>query len=423
MLIPSIDIQGGEVVQLIGGKERALAAGTPDEVAARFGRLGPMAVIDLDAAMGTGSNRDAIAALCSRYRCRVGGGIRDEETARFWLDAGAEQIIIGTAARPEFLSRLPKERVCVALDAMNDEVVVEGWKTPTGKTIEAQMALLSPFVSSFLVTFVEREGRLGGTRLDRVPALKEAACGAKLTIAGGVTTSDEIRQLDRLGADAQVGMAIYTGELSLAEAFAAPLNSDREDGLWPTVVVDPYDRALGFCYSNVESLKASVETGEGTYWSRRRGLWRKGATSGATQEVLEISQDCDRDTLRFRVRQRGTGFCHEETASCWGPVRGLGTLAERIERRQIDAPEGSYTQRLFRDPALLRSKLCEEAGELADAQGVEETVWETADVLYFALTAMAAGGGTLEEVLQVLDLRSKRVSRRPGNAKVQGGVR
>jgi len=83
MLIPSIDIQGGEVVQLIGGKERALAAGTPDEVAARLGRLGPMAVIDLDAAMGTGSNRDAIASLCARYRWRVGGGIRDEETASF----------------------------------------------------------------------------------------------------------------------------------------------------------------------------------------------------------------------------------------------------------------------------------------------------------------------------------------------------
>ena len=91
MLIPSIDIQGGEVVQLIGGEEKALSAGAPRDVAARFGRLGPVAVIDLDAAMGTGSNREAIAELCGKFRCRVGGGIRDIQTARWWLDAGVRR--------------------------------------------------------------------------------------------------------------------------------------------------------------------------------------------------------------------------------------------------------------------------------------------------------------------------------------------
>ena len=422
MLIPSIDIQGGEVVQLIGGEEKALSAGAPRDVAARFGRLGPVAVIDLDAAMGTGSNREAIAELCGKFRCRVGGGIRDIQTARWWLDAGAEHIIIGTAATPEFLSQLPRERVMVALDARNDEVVVEGWKTRTGKRIEEEMERLRPFTSGFLVTFVENEGRLGGTRLDRVPALVEAAGGIRLTIAGGVTTADEIRSLDQLGADAQVGMAIYTGELDLAEAFAAPFSSDRPDGLWPTVVVDPFDRALGLCYSNLESLRKTLETGRGTYWSRRRGLWEKGATSGATQEVLEILPDCDRDTLRFRVRQAGKGFCHLETTSCWGPVRGLATLEQRIMQRIASAPEGSYTRRLFEDPDLLRSKLLEEAGELSDARTEEEIVWETADVLYFTLTSMAVGGATLEDVLAHLEHRSRAVTRRPGNAKPKGGT-
>ena len=150
------------MVQLIGGEERALSAGAPRDIARQFGRLGPIAVIDLDAAMGTGSNREAIAELCVTYRCRVGGGIRDLETARWWLDAGAEKIIIGTAASPELLQHLPRERVMVALDARNDEVVVEGWKTRTGKRIEDEMARLRPYTSGFLVTFVENEGRWVG---------------------------------------------------------------------------------------------------------------------------------------------------------------------------------------------------------------------------------------------------------------------
>ena len=119
-----------------------------------------------------------------------------------------------------------------------------------------------------------------GTNMDAVAELVEAAGSAKLTIAGGVTTADDIRQLDALGADAQVGMALYTKRLDLAEAFAAPMSSDRADGLWPTVVVDEHSRALGLCYSNLESLRCAIQEKRGIYWSRKRGLWRKGATSG-----------------------------------------------------------------------------------------------------------------------------------------------
>ena len=98
MIIPSIDIMGGQAVQLIGGETHALDAGDPFTIAERFGRVGPIAVIDLDAALGQGDNQERIRGLCARYRCRVGGGIRQVETARMWLDAGAEQVIIGTLA-------------------------------------------------------------------------------------------------------------------------------------------------------------------------------------------------------------------------------------------------------------------------------------------------------------------------------------
>ena len=158
MIIPSIDIQGGQAVQLVGGKQLALEAGDPLTVAERFSVAGPLAVIDLDAALGTGDNARVIEQLCRRHRCRVGGGIRSVEAALRWLNAGAEQVILGTAATPEILSQLPRERVMAALDAVDGEVVVEGWTTKTGRGIAERMAELRPYVSGFLVTFVDLFG-------------------------------------------------------------------------------------------------------------------------------------------------------------------------------------------------------------------------------------------------------------------------
>lgn len=417
MLIPSIDLQGGSTVQLVGGEEKALDAGDPRPLAARFGRVGEVAVIDLDAAMGVGSNRALIEDLLRRAPCRVGGGIRDAETARAWLDAGAAKVILGTAATPEVLSKLPPERVIAALDARMGEVVVEGWKTKTGRSVADRMKELEGLVGGFLVTFVEREGRLGGTNLEQIEPLVQAAGSARLTVAGGVTTAQELAAIDAMGADAQVGMALYTGRMRLADAVGAVLRSDRPDGLWPTVVTDEHGVALGLAWSNLDSLHEALERGQGVYHSRKRGLWVKGEGSGATQALLKVSVDCDRDALRFVVRQAGAGFCHEDTWTCWGPAGGLPALARTMAERRERAPAGSYTRRLFDDPGLLRAKLLEEAGELGAAQTREEVIGETADVLYFALAAMTRAGVRLEEVEAELGRRGLRLTRRPGNAK------
>lgn len=418
MIVPSIDLQDGQAVQLVGGKERVLDAGDPRPLATRFGRVGEIAVIDLDAAMGRGSHAALIGELCDLAACRVGGGIRDEATARRWLDAGAAKIILGTAATPELLSKLPRERVIAALDAVDGEVVVHGWTTRTGASIEERLAVLRPHVSGFLITFVEREGRLGGTAMDRVAPLIAAAGDARITFAGGVTTAEEVAELDRLGADAQVGMALYTGRLSLADAFLAPLRTDRADGLVPTVVVDATGQALGLVWSSRESVALALDEGRGVYWSRSRGgIWRKGESSGAVQELLAVSLDCDRDALRFVVRQAGSGFCHEGTWTCWGQGGGLTGLERTLVGRAVSAPAGSYTRRLFDDPGLLASKLREEADELARATTREEVAHEAADVLYFTLARLAAAGVRLDEVERILDRRALAVTRRPGNAK------
>lgn len=417
MIIPSIDLMGGQAVQLIGGEKKAIEAGDPLPIAERFALAGEIAVIDLDAALGSGDNEALVRELVSKFPCRVGGGIRDYDAAVRWLDAGARKVILGTAAKPELLSRLPRERVVAALDARHGEVVVEGWRKGTGRTVLEGIEALKPHVGGFLITFVEREGRMGGMEAERVARVVEAAGDVRVTVAGGVATAEDVALVDRGGADVQVGMALYSGQMELADAIAAPLRTDRSDGLWATVVVDQHGRALGLAWSDLESVREAVRRRKGVYHSRSRGLWVKGETSGNAQELLRIDLDCDRDALRFVVRQGGDGFCHEATWTCWGDDSGLPRLFRRLVERRDDAPSGSYTKRLFADPELLRSKLIEEAHELADARSTSEIAAEAADLIYFAFVTMAAQDVTLEEVEQVLEGRSSKLTRRPGDAK------
>lgn len=415
MIVPSIDIMGGEVVQLIGGEELALTSGDPFELLDRFSLVGEVAVIDLDRARGEGNNTELIRDLCRRGPVRVGGGIRDEAAAIEWLDAGARRVIIGTAASPELVARLPADRVIVALDNRDGEVLTHGWRETSGRDVFDRIEELLGLCGGFLVTAVEREGRLTGVDLAHAKRLVDATGEARLTIAGGVNSAEEIAALDAIGADAQVGMALYTGGLSLADSMAAIL--DSSGGLWPTVVVDEHGVGLGLAWSDGESLTTAIETRRGVYHSRRRGLWFKGETSGATQELLSIDLDCDRDALRFRVRQSGSGFCHLDTRTCWGEDRGLGALDRTIESISVERPDGSNTVKLLDDSALLASKLTEEATELGSAASHDEVVSETADLLYFALAKARSAGVSLEEIEAELARRSRRITRRPMEAK------
>ncbi len=422
MIIPSIDLVRGRAVQLIGGEAEAIDAGDPIPILDRFSIAGEVAVIDIDAARGEGSNDAIIRDLCRRTPIRVGGGIRDAETALAWLDAGASKVIIGTAATPELLSQLPADRVIVALDSRDGRVVTHGWRTDTADSVLDRIAELKGLVGGFLVTFVELEGRMGGTDLDRAHDVVAAAGEARVTIAGGITTAEEIARIDRLGADGQVGMALYSGELSLAEAIVAPLISERPDGLWPTIVADESGAALGLTWSSAESLERAVERQQGIYQSRKRGLWEKGATSGATQDLLGIAVDCDRDALRFTVRQHGDGFCHLGTRSCWGDDGGIGRLSRRLTRLADEPVPGSNTVRLLADADLLGAKIREEADELAIASSHRDVVHETADVIYFALVKAVATGVALEDIERELDRRALKVKRRPMESKRRRGA-
>jgi phosphoribosylformimino-5-aminoimidazole carboxamide ribotide isomerase len=212
---------GGKVVQLVQGREKALEGGTPLEMLERFARFPEIQVIDLDAAMGQGSNNDLVELIASSARARVGGGVRSAERARSLIEQGAHRVIVGTAAfqrelLEEIAAAVGPERLIIALDSRGGKVVVKGWQEATEFSAEEVIRQLEPYCSGYLCTYVDKEGLMQGTDLDWFRRLR-AATKHELTAAGGITTLEEIRELKELGIHAALGMAIYTGRLSLDE--------------------------------------------------------------------------------------------------------------------------------------------------------------------------------------------------------------
>lgn len=229
MIIPCIDLMGGKVVQLRQGREKALEAGPPLEMLRKFSAFPEIQVIDLDAAIGQGSNEEIVLELAEHAILRVGGGIRTVERAIGLLDNGVYRVIIGTAAfnaegvNRSFLEALPPERVTIALDSKGGRIVVKGWREATRFSAEEMLGQLEPYCSGFLCTYVDKEGMLEGTDLGWFRRLRSAT-KLEITAAGGITTFEEIRALGQMGVHAALGMAVYTGRLPLHEL--AQLNAE-----------------------------------------------------------------------------------------------------------------------------------------------------------------------------------------------------
>jgi phosphoribosylformimino-5-aminoimidazole carboxamide ribotide isomerase len=224
MLIPSIDLQDGRIVQLVQGERLALQADDPEVWITRFSRFPRVQLIDLDAARGRGDNSAIVASICKRLPCRVGGGIRSLDRARIVLDQGAHAVIVSSALFRDnaidlgfargLAEAVGAERVIAAVDSRGGQVVIHGWKTPLPITAVEAVRALEPYCAEFLYTHVDSEGLMGGTDMDAIAAVKRAT-GRRVTAAGGITTRAEIERLDADGIDAVVGMAIYTGRLPL----------------------------------------------------------------------------------------------------------------------------------------------------------------------------------------------------------------
>jgi phosphoribosyl-ATP pyrophosphohydrolase / phosphoribosyl-AMP cyclohydrolase / histidinol dehydrogenase len=324
------------------------------------------------------------------------------------LDRGAEKVILSLAHASEVIGSVPSDRILLLLDVANASAVSD--KTRSGVS---GVLLKSPSLELDLISSVSRFFSHSSIYV--------------LSTSPTPPTSFTIRELRSVGAVPILPTSQLTlgqsssSQLNIADAFLAPLRSDRPDGLFPTVVSSfaQGGRSLGLVYSSRQSIVESILSGKGVYHSRRHGLWRKGETSGATQDVVRINLDCDTDSLEFSVIQQGAGFCHLNRPSCFGELNGLAALETTLKSRLESAPEGSYTERLFNDPDLLRSKVMEEADELCGAETKEQVAFEAADLFYFALTRCIAAGVSLVDIERNLDAKARKVSRRPGNAKAR----
>ena len=224
MIIPCIDLQDGKVVQLIQGQKKALEGAPPLEMLERFKGFPVIQVIDLDAAMGKGLNLEIVRDLASRARTRVGGGVRTAARARELVDAGAERVIVSTAAfsgnavnealLTEIDQAVGRDKVLLALDSKYGKIVVKGWSEAVDLTAEAVIRRLEPFCGGFVCTYVDKEGMLQGTDLAWYRRLRQAT-NHEITAAGGITTIEEIQELTQMNIHAALGMAIYTGRLDL----------------------------------------------------------------------------------------------------------------------------------------------------------------------------------------------------------------
>ncbi|MGD0566908.1 MAG: HisA/HisF-related TIM barrel protein [Candidatus Sulfotelmatobacter sp.] len=223
MLIPSIDLMGGKIVQLVQGEKKALEFDNFDYWIERFSRYPLVQVIDLDAARGTGNNRAIVNRIVQRLNCQVGGGIRSIEAAREILAAGARRIILGSALldggkintpyAAKLASTFGTAALVFALDSRRGRVAIEGWRRETAISAFDMIRALEPFCDTFLYTHIDTEGLMEGIPMETVTAIRRAT-SRRLVVAGGIATQQEIDSLDALGMDAVVGMALYSNKIS-----------------------------------------------------------------------------------------------------------------------------------------------------------------------------------------------------------------
>ena len=429
MVISSIDLKNGHVVQLKNGKELVLQRDDADALIAQFDMFGEVAVIDLDAALGNidakgnTENTHLLKSLLHRGNVRTGGGIRSVKRAKELISLGAEKVIIGSAAwksnpvagesvlNEEFLNELAaaigKDRIIISVDAINGKIAVKGWTETVDIPLVEGAKQAEKFCSELLFTCVEKEGCMQGTNMDYVRALREAV-KCRVVVAGGVSSVQEIKELEKLHCDVQLGMALYTGKVDLKEAFVECLDFEKSP-LIPVIAQSVNGEVLMQGFANAEAVRKSFDCGRLTFWSRSRNeLWTKGDTSGNVLQVVKMRADCDRDCVLATVLPTGPA-CHTGSWTCFTSAidekSSMGRLYNVIADRFANPKPGSYTATL--DAKRVREKVEEEAEELCEAEGKEEVIWEAADLLYFVNVLMYKEGVSWKDVYDELDRRHK----------------
>lgn len=425
-------MKDGHVVQLKNGKDLVLQRDDADSLINDFNKYGEVAIIDLDQALrntdakGNTPNTELLKSLLRKGNVRVGGGIRDVKKAKELISLGAEKVIVGSAAwnadrkaesdpilnvafLEELVAAIGKQRVIISVDAINGKIALRGWTETANISLIEGAKEAENYASELLFTCVEKEGCMQGTDMDMCRQLRDAV-KCRVVAAGGVNSLEQIAELEKLGCDVQLGMALYTGAVSLKDSFMACLDWEKTNGMIPVIAQSVNGEVLMMGFSNKEAIAKTFDTGKLTFFSRTRNvLWTKGETSGHFLEVVKMRVDCDRDTILATVIPHG-GACHTGSFTCFGAEPDERSSMERlyatISERFANPRPGSYTATL--NDKRVREKVEEEAEEICEAEGKDEVIWEAADLLYFVSVLMYKEGVTWQDVYNELDRRHKK---------------
>ncbi len=425
-------MKDGHVVQLKNGKDLVLQRDDADSLINDFNKYGEVAIIDLDQALrntdakGNTPNTELLKSLLRKGNVRVGGGIRDVKKAKELISLGAEKVIVGSAAwnadrkaesdpilnvafLEELVAAIGKQRVIISVDAINGKIALRGWTETANISLIEGAKEAEKYASELLFTCVEKEGCMEGTDMDMCRQLRDSV-KCRVVAAGGVNSLEQIAELEKLGCDVQLGMALYTGAVSLKDSFMACLDWEKTNGMIPVIAQSVNGEVLMMGFSNKEAIAKTFDTGKLTFFSRTRNvLWTKGETSGHFLEVVKMRVDCDRDTILATVIPHG-GACHTGSFTCFGAEPDERSSMERlyatISERFANPRPGSYTATL--NDKRVREKVEEEAEEICEAEGKDEVIWEAADLLYFVSVLMYKEGVTWQDVYNELDRRHKK---------------
>ena len=425
-------MKDGHVVQLKNGKDLVLQRDDADSLINDFNKYGEVAIIDLDQALrntdakGNTPNTELLKSLLRKGNVRVGGGIRDVKKAKELISLGAEKVIVGSAAwnadrkaesdpilnvafLEELVAAVGKQRVIISVDAINGKIALRGWTETANISLIEGAKEAEKYASELLFTCVEKEGCMEGTDMDMCRQLRDAV-KCRVVAAGGVNSLEQIAELEKLGCDVQLGMALYTGAVSLKDSFMACLDWEKTNGMIPVIAQSVNGEVLMMGFSNKEAIAKTFDTGKLTFFSRTRNvLWTKGETSGHFLEVVKMRVDCDSDTILATVIPHG-GACHTGSFTCFGAEPDERSSMERlyatISERFANPRPGSYTATL--NDKRVREKVEEEAEEICEAEGKDEVIWEAADLLYFVSVLMYKEGVTWQDVYNELDRRHKK---------------
>ncbi len=352
MIYPCIDLEGGEVVQLVRGQKKGIEiAENYIEMAEKFAEAGlTINVIDIDAAKGKGNNVKAIEEIVQKVDARVGGGVRDADKAKELIDIGAKKVIFGTAAFDEngldygFLGSteeaIGKDKMVSALDVKDEKVAVKGWQETIDMDPLLVVSGLEEYCSEIQCTCVDKEGMMQGTYPKLFGSVKDKT-DLKVTAAGGITTLDDVEGLEKIGVNSVIGMSFYTGKISLDEVVEYnQLDFVKNKGLIPTIIQNIDRDVLYLQSTDREALRKMRETGTVWRYSKSQDrLLQVGSESGKIEYVEEIFKNCYEDNLLIKVRQEKNFACHEGYATCFYRKMQEDGGFEICQKRVVDPKE------------------------------------------------------------------------------------